>query len=92
MDDLNDHWTASHHKKERNQLIHDCQKLAVECRLRVTFLSGDVHACCVTKLHNVKKIEPAQDPKYMVSRYCYCRGIERSFGFPLSFKSFLRQL
>lgn len=21
LDDLNDHWTASHHKKERNQLI-----------------------------------------------------------------------
>ncbi|KAL8286205.1 hypothetical protein RQP46_004693 [Phenoliferia psychrophenolica] len=66
LDDLNDHWTASHHKKERNWLIEEMQKLAVACRFRVTFLSGDVHAAAVCRLHSVKTLEPAVDPKYML--------------------------
>ncbi|KAK4058644.1 hypothetical protein OIO90_000088 [Microbotryomycetes sp. JL221] len=68
LDDLNDHWTAGHHKQERNKLIERCQQTAVECRLRITFLSGDVHACCISKLyHKDGKVDPARDPKYMLA-------------------------
>jgi hypothetical protein len=38
LDDLNDHWTAKNHKKERKLLIEDLQDLAMAKSIRVTIL------------------------------------------------------
>ena len=38
LDDLDDHWTASGHKGERNWLIQELQELAAEKSVRVTIL------------------------------------------------------
>lgn len=81
LDDLNDHWCASGHKKERNWFIEQCQRLALDHRLRVTFLSGDVHCTFfarssaatdnplgagVAKFHSTKSVPAAEDPKHML--------------------------
>lgn len=55
LDDLNDHWCARHHKKERNYLITRLQDFGAKHGIRVTILSGDVHLASVgrfrSKLH-----------------------------------------
>jgi PhoD related phosphatase len=38
LDDLDDHWTAKHHKDERNWFIQELQDLAAEKSVRVTIL------------------------------------------------------
>lgn len=38
LDDLDDHWTAAHHKGERNWLIEELQDLAAEKSVRITIL------------------------------------------------------
>jgi hypothetical protein len=38
LDDLDDHWTARHHKDERNWFIQELQDLAAEKSVRVTIL------------------------------------------------------
>jgi len=38
LDDLNDHWTAKNHKKERRLLIEDLQDLAAQKSIRITIL------------------------------------------------------
>jgi hypothetical protein len=43
-DDLGDHWTAQPHKKERNWLVEQVQKLSLEKHVRISWMSGDVHA------------------------------------------------
>ncbi|SCV66988.1 BQ2448_5634 [Microbotryum intermedium] len=48
-------------------LLQQLQKIQLDRRLRVTFLSGDVHATCVSKLFtHRKKIEPRADQRYML--------------------------
>ena len=66
LDDLNDHWTSSNHKKERNWLIEQLQILSQETVIRVSFLSGDVHCAGVAVFHSTKKVDPALDPKHMM--------------------------
>ncbi|SCU86519.1 LAFA_0E01310g1_1 [Lachancea sp. 'fantastica'] len=81
LDDLNDHWCARHHKRERNYLVARLQDFGAKHGVRVTILSGDVHLACVgrfrSKLHShhitggkqdeVKKIlnEPEKDVRLM---------------------------
>ena len=72
LDDLNDHWCANVHKKERNWLVLEVQKLALELDARITFLSGDVHLAAVGCLftrhkHTKKQVEPSQDHRYMLN-------------------------
>lgn len=71
LDDLNDHWTARGHKKERNWFIEQLQLIAKTQRLRITFLSGDVHcgAVGVLKTLTAKKdpIPPTIDHRYMLN-------------------------
>lgn len=74
LDDLNDHWCAKHHKKERNWFILECQYYALSKKLRVTFLSGDVHCAAVGLLHTYygnhgepKHLEPSMDHRYMMN-------------------------
>ena len=38
LDDLDDHWTAKSHKRERNYFIQELQELAAEKSVRVTIL------------------------------------------------------
>ncbi|WAQ86503.1 hypothetical protein PtA15_7A229 [Puccinia triticina] len=68
LDDMNDHWCAQSHKQERNWFIIECQNLALILKLRITFLSGDVHCAAVGRLFtHGKQLKPDQDPKYMLN-------------------------
>ncbi|KAF9484877.1 hypothetical protein BDN70DRAFT_871851, partial [Pholiota conissans] len=72
LDDLNDHWTARSHKKERNWFIEQLQNFAKVKRIRVTFLSGDVHCAAVGVLKTLKtkgkpEVLPVADYRYMVN-------------------------
>ncbi|OQU93682.1 hypothetical protein CLAIMM_00162 [Cladophialophora immunda] len=67
LDDLDDHWTATNHKHERNDLVRDLQDLAAEKSCRITVLSGDVHLAAIGQFHsNPKlKIPKDKDHRYM---------------------------
>ncbi|KAF3185017.1 hypothetical protein TWF788_004844 [Orbilia oligospora] len=69
LDDMMDHWTARGHKRERNWLILELQKLAAAKDCRVTFLGGDVHLG--TFGHFISrsglKIPKVNDFRYMVN-------------------------
>lgn len=72
LDDLNDHWCSNVHKKERNWLVLEVQKLALELNARITFLSGDVHlaavGCLFTKAKRGSKVlQPEKDHRYMLN-------------------------
>ncbi|KAK1529136.1 uncharacterized protein CCOS01_06970 [Colletotrichum costaricense] len=66
LDDLNDHWTAKNHKKERTVVIQDMQDLAADKSVRVTFLSGDVHLAAVGQFYANPKLGL---PKHKDFRY-----------------------
>lgn len=61
LDDLNDHWCAKHHKKERNFLMARLQDLSAKHGVRITILSGDVHLASVgrfrSKIHKNHIVE-----------------------------------
>jgi len=67
LDDLDDHWTAKHHKHERNWFIQELQELAAEKSVRVTILGGDVHLAAVGRFYSNKKlgIPKDHDHRYM---------------------------
>ena len=67
LDDLDDHWTASGHKAERQDLINDLQDLAAEKSVRITILGGDVHLGAVGQFYtNPKyKIPKDRDHRYI---------------------------
>jgi hypothetical protein len=78
LDDLNDHWTANVHKQERNWFVQQLQGIARIKRVRITFLSGDVHCAAVgvfkTLSHQgegkggkIPDIPPAMDHRYMAN-------------------------
>ncbi|KAJ7273561.1 hypothetical protein B0H12DRAFT_1089992 [Mycena haematopus] len=72
LDDLNDHWTSRSHKKERNWFIGQLQKFAKIHRIRISFLSGDVHCAAVGMFKTLKvakrpEIPPPEDHRYMVN-------------------------
>ncbi|KAF5391297.1 hypothetical protein D9757_001947 [Collybiopsis confluens] len=72
LDDLNDHWTSRTHKQERNWLISEIQAFARTKRIRVSFLSGDVHCAAVgvfksLKDKNAPEIPPPVDHRYMIN-------------------------
>ncbi|KXT15005.1 hypothetical protein AC579_7738 [Pseudocercospora musae] len=61
LDDLDDHWTAKHHKQERNWFIQELQDLAAEKSVRVTILGGDVHLGAVGQFFSNQKLGIAKD-------------------------------
>lgn len=67
LDDLDDHWTAKHHKDERNWFIQELQELAAEKSVRITILGGDVHLAAVGQFYTKKKLSVPkdQDHRYM---------------------------
>ncbi|KAJ7063156.1 hypothetical protein C8F01DRAFT_1131743 [Mycena amicta] len=72
LDDLNDHWTSRSHKKERNWFVEQLQKFAKAQRIRVTFLSGDVHCAAVGFFKTLRppksaELPPLNDHRYMLN-------------------------
>lgn len=67
LDDLDDHWTAKHHKAERNWFIQELQQFAAEKSVRVTILGGDVHLGAVGQFYTSKKfgLSKDRDHRYM---------------------------
>ncbi|KAI4730992.1 hypothetical protein E4T49_01144 [Aureobasidium sp. EXF-10728] len=67
LDDLDDHWTAKHHKPERNWFIQELQELAASKSVRITILGGDVHLGAVGQFYTKKKlgIPKDRDHRYM---------------------------
>lgn len=61
LDDLDDHWTAKHHKEERNWFIRELQHIASTKSVRVTILGGDVHLAAVGQFYSSKKLNIAKD-------------------------------
>jgi hypothetical protein len=57
LDDLDDHYTARTHKKERAYIIHQLQTLASEFSVRITILGGDVHLAAVGRFYSNPKLE-----------------------------------
>ncbi|KAG9246518.1 hypothetical protein BJ878DRAFT_496693 [Calycina marina] len=61
LDDLDDHWTAKHHKDERHFFIEELQDLAAEKSVRVTILGGDVHLAAIGQFYSSPKLEIPKD-------------------------------
>ncbi|KAL2158507.1 hypothetical protein VTH06DRAFT_4274 [Thermothelomyces fergusii] len=69
LDDLDDHYTARTHKKERNWLIEKLQGVCAEFSIRVTILGGDVHLAALGRFYSNPRlgIPVEQDYRYMVN-------------------------
>ena len=69
LDDLDDHYTARQHKKERKDLMVRLQAVAKENDIRVTILGGDVHLAALGRFYSKPKVGvPAeQDHRYMAN-------------------------
>ncbi|KAI0274398.1 hypothetical protein BGY98DRAFT_993844 [Russula aff. rugulosa BPL654] len=72
LDDLNDHWTSSHHKSERNRFVERLQNFALSRKIRISFLCGDVHCAAVGLFKTTKSrwssgIPTSSDHRYMLS-------------------------
>lgn len=55
LDDLNDHWCALVHKKERNHLVMKLIQFGAKHGVRITILSGDVHLGCFGRIKTMPK-------------------------------------
>jgi hypothetical protein len=69
LDDLDDHYTAFHHKAERKELMLRLQEFSKAHSVRVTILGGDVHLAAVGRFYtNPKQHIPAEsDWRYMAN-------------------------
>lgn len=69
LDDLDDHYTARTHKRERHELIKMLQDIAATYSVRVTILSGDVHLAAVGRFYSNAKlgIPIEKDHRYIVN-------------------------
>lgn len=69
LDDLDDHYTARQHKKERRDLILSLQAIAEDHDVRVTILGGDVHLAALGRFYSNPKLDiPAErDHRYMAN-------------------------
>ena len=69
LDDLDDHYTARQHKKERKELLLRLQSLAEEFSIRISILGGDVHLAALGSFYAKPKlgIPIHQDHRYMVN-------------------------
>ena len=69
LDDLDDHYTARQHKKERKDLLLRLQSLAEDFSIRISILGGDVHLAALGCFYAKPKlgIPIDQDHRYMVN-------------------------
>ncbi|OMJ21159.1 hypothetical protein AYI70_g3643 [Smittium culicis] len=66
LDDLNDHWTADIHKKERANFVIRLQEVSRIQRIRVSFVAGDVHCAGAGRFAtDVGKMLPENDYRFM---------------------------
>lgn len=66
-DDLLDEWTHEAHIGERDRALARFQGLAESKRVRITFFSGDVHCCGISRFQTrtKKHLPPIRDAKLM---------------------------
>ncbi|CAF1328464.1 unnamed protein product [Adineta steineri] len=66
-DDLLDEWTNASHIDERNRELIRFQKFAERKRIRITFFSGDVHCCGISRFKKRQQDDllPINDSKLM---------------------------
>lgn len=69
LDDLDDHYTARTHKKERNALVHRLQGICAEFSVRLTILGGDVHLAALGRFYSNPNlhIPVEKDHRYIVN-------------------------
>ncbi|PNY27142.1 Uncharacterized protein TCAP_02938 [Tolypocladium capitatum] len=69
LDDLDDHYTAKTHKRERAELIEEMQAIAAEFSVRTTILGGDVHLAALGRFYSNPKLKVAveRDHRYMAN-------------------------
>ncbi|KAI3332679.1 hypothetical protein F4824DRAFT_285429 [Ustulina deusta] len=69
LDDLDDHYTARTHKKERNALVERLQGLCAEFSVRLTILGGDVHLAALGRFYSNPNlhIPVEEDHRYIVN-------------------------
>lgn len=69
LDDLDDHYTARQHKKERKELMLRLQALGEAHNIRITILGGDVHLAALGRFYSNPKlnIPVEQDHRYMAN-------------------------
>jgi hypothetical protein len=69
LDDLDDHYTARTHKKERLFLVKQLQALAAEFSVRISILGGDVHLAAVGRFYSNPKLNVpiTGDHRYMAN-------------------------
>jgi hypothetical protein len=69
LDDLDDHYTARTHKKERNALIERLQTVSGEYSVRITILGGDVHLAALGRFYSNpdREIPTENDHRYMAN-------------------------
>ncbi|KAI1386879.1 uncharacterized protein F4822DRAFT_328715 [Hypoxylon trugodes] len=69
LDDLDDHYTARTHKKERNALIQRLYAVCAEFSVRLTILGGDVHLAALGRFYSNPNlhIPVEQDHRYIVN-------------------------
>lgn len=67
LDDLDDHYTAHQHKKERKVLVLRLQELAKKHSVRISILGGDVHLSALGRFYSnpALKIPAERDWRYM---------------------------
>jgi hypothetical protein len=66
-DDLLDEWIHEFHIGERDCVLQRLQTISQEKKVRITFFSGDVHCCGVSRFrtHALQPLPSTQDPKLM---------------------------
>jgi hypothetical protein len=69
LDDLDDHYTAHHHKAERKEFILRLQEFAKTHSVRVSILGGDVHLAALGRFYSNPKLQiPAErDWRFMTN-------------------------
>ncbi|KAF9887459.1 hypothetical protein FE257_010176 [Aspergillus nanangensis] len=69
LDDLDDHYTARQHKRERREFIQRLQDFSASHSVRVTILGGDVHLAAIGRFYSNPKlgIQCQNDPRYIVN-------------------------
>lgn len=69
LDDLDDHYTARTHKKERNALVKRFQSICAEFSIRLTILGGDVHLAALGRFYSNPNlhIPIEEDHRYIVN-------------------------
>jgi hypothetical protein len=66
-DDLLDEWTHEAHINERNHALERFQNISQKKKVRITFFSGDVHCCGISRFKTLTRndLAPIHDTKLM---------------------------